>query len=439
MRPVHRLTALAVRPHLPRRTVRLRLTLVYGALFLVSGAALLAITYVLVARTTDVGVFKTNDGGSGVIIGSHPSAGARPQISTQGVGTPGAPLPDITPEQATHLAAQQHAAQMRQLLLSSGIALAIMAVVSIALGWMIAGRVLRPLRAITASVRDISATNLHERLALRGPDDELKELGGTFNALLTRLDAAFQAQRQFAANASHELRTPLTRQRALAQVALADPDADADTLRVAHERVLVAGVQQERLIDALLVLARGQAGPSGAEQVDLAQIAERVVADRRAEAMSFGLTVRRALSPASTTGDPRLIERLVSNLVDNALRHNVEDGRLEITTDERSGRSVLVVANTGPDVPASDIDRLLLPFQRLGRDRVGNSAGLGLSIVQAIADAHGATLSATPRPTGGLRIEVSFVRTSRRVVEHEAEGESLAGSDRRYAVAHRGG
>jgi signal transduction histidine kinase len=438
MRPVRRLAAFAVRPHLPRRTVRLRLTLVYGALFLVSGAALLAITYVLVARTTDVGVFKTSDGGSGVIIGSHPSAGARPQISTHGVGTPGAPLPDITPEQATHLAAQQHAAQMRQLLLSSGIALAIMAVVSIALGWMIAGRVLRPLRAITASVRDISATNLHERLALRGPDDELKELGGTFNALLTRLDAAFQAQRQFAANASHELRTPLTRQRALAQVALADPDADVDTLRVAHERVLVAGVQQERLIDALLVLARGQAGPSGAEQVDLAQIAERVVADRRAEAMSFGLTVRRALSPASTTGDPRLVERLVTNLVDNALRHNVDDGRVEITTDERNGRAVLTVTNTGPDVPASDIDRLLQPFQRLGRDRVGNSAGLGLSIVQAIADAHGATLGAVSRPTGGLSIEVSFVRTSRRVVEHEAEREPLAGPDRRYAVAHRG-
>lgn len=332
------------------------------------------------------------------------------------------------------------AGELHQLLLSSGIALGAMAVISIALGWFIAGRVLQPLRAITASVRDISATNLHERLALHGPDDELRELGDTFNALLTRLDASFQAQRRFIANASHELRTPLARQRALGQVALADPDASADALRVAHERVLVAGVQQERLIDALLVLARGQAGLYGTEGFDLAQITERVIEDRRAEAISLGVELRRALSPASTAGDPRLVEHLVANLIDNAVRHNIENGWVEIATGERDGQAVLTVANTGPTVPPTEIAQLFQPFRRLGTDRVGPGAGLGLSIVQAIADTHGATLTTKPRPAGGLHINAAFPhtdhRSTRSIVEDRAGHEPLSAADHGYAVAN---
>jgi len=431
VRPLRRLTALAVRPHLPRRTVRLRLTLVYGGLFLVSGAALLAFTYVLVDRVTDIGFFHAGNGVSGMVFGGTDSPGSRPGVTAESHLPTDAPLPRITPEQAQHLAGRQHAAEMHQLLLSSGIALGTMAVISIALGWFVAGRVLRPLRTITASVRDISATNLHERLAARGPDDELRELGDTFNALLTRLDASFQAQRRFVANASHELRTPLARQRALAQVALADPGADATTLRVAHERVLIAGVQQERLIDALLVLARGQAGVATHERVDLARIAWPVVAEARRGDVDLHCTLDRA----ATSGDPRLVERLVTNLVDNAIRHNVEDGQVDLTTAERDGQAVLTISNTGPLVPETEIDRLYQPFQRLGADRIGRGAGLGLSIVAAIADAHDAVLATTPNPTGGLCISVTFAGASSRVVEDEAERKPLARADRRYAMA----
>jgi signal transduction histidine kinase len=429
MHPIRRLTALGLRSRLPRRTVRLRLTAVYGGLFLVSGAALLAITYVLVDRLTDVGVFHTGDGSSGMVFGGGDAHAGRPGVTAHS-GPAGAPLPTITPAQAQRLAAQQHAAEMRQLLVSSGIALAIMVVIAVVLGWLVAGRVLRPLRSITTSVRDISATNLHERLTLRGPDDELRELGDTFNGLLTRLDTSFQAQRRFIANASHELRTPLARQRALAQVALADPDADAVTLRVAHERVLVAGQQQERLIDALLVLARGQAGLSSSGCIDLARIAWPVVA----EAERGDIDLRCTLDAAPVSGDSRLVERLVVNLVDNALRYNGPGGHVEVRTGVRGGQALLTVSNSGPVVPAADVDRLLQPFQRLGSERVGTGAGLGLSIVAAIADAHGATLTATPRPTGGLCIEVAFAPASGGVVEDEAEGEALTRADRRHAV-----
>lgn len=431
MHPLRRLTAPAMRPHLPRRTVRLRLTLVYGGLFLVSGAALLAITYVLVVHATNGVIFSGEN--FAVVAGTHDGAPPSSPPSTQTHGNGPAHIP--TPEQAEKIAKHQHAAELHQLLLQSGIALAIMVVIAIALGWFIAGRVLRPLRAITASVCDISATNLHERLALRGPDDELHELGDTFNALLGRLDASFQAQRRFVANASHELRTPLARQRALAQVALADPDASADTLRVAHERVLVAGVQQERLIDALLVLARGQAGLSAQEDFDLARVTWPVVA----EARRGDLDLRCTLDPAPAAGDPRLVERLVTNLVDNALRYNVPGGHVRITTGERDGQAVLTVNNSGPVVSGDEIDRLYQPFQRQGADRVGHRAGLGLSIVAAIADAHGAAVTTTPNPTGGLCIEVAFSRWSGRVVEHEPEREPLARADRRYAMANRSG
>jgi signal transduction histidine kinase len=307
-------------------------------------------------------------------------------------------------------ARQQHASVLHQLLIHSGIALAAMVLASIALGWIIAGRVLRPLRTITTAARDISANNLHQRLALEGPGDELKELGDTFDDLLARLEASFQSQRRFVANASHELRTPLARQRTVAQVALANPDATVGSLRAAHERALASGAEQERLIEALLTLTRVQAGLDRREAFDLATVTHQVLLSRRLEADARGLDVRAALSPTPTTGDARLIERLIANLVDNALRHNVPDGRVEVGTATEGGHALLSVINSGPVVPVTAVDELFQPFERLGADRTRqvDGLGLGLSIVQAIANAHDATIAVHPQAGGGLQIEVRF-------------------------------
>jgi len=273
-----------------------------------------------------------------------------------------------------------------------------------------AGRALRPLRTITAAAQRISASSLNERLALDGPDDEIKELGDTFDGLLARLEASFRSQRQFVANASHELRTPLGRQRLVSQLALNDPAATIESLRRAHERVLASGAEQEQLIEALLTLARGQAGLDRQEPFDLAGVSGQVLHGRRAEASYLGLDLRTAACPAPLTGDPRLAERMVANLVDNALRHNQAGGWIEVTTGTGAGHAFLTVANTGPQIPPTEADRPLQPFRRLGADRTGQGRGLGLglSIVQAIADAHGAALTALPRPGGGLRVEVTF-------------------------------
>jgi signal transduction histidine kinase len=412
---LRRLATVAASPRLPRRTVRLRLTLLYGGLFLLCGAALLAVTYVLVDHATAGYVFNGQNGAVGF---SRPPGGSTPsghpgQPTVQVSGGSGGLSPGQLLAQARRLEAQaahQHAAELHQLLIQSGLALAGMAAASLMLGWFVAGRVLRRLRTITLAAHEISATSLQERLALRGPDDELKELGDTFDGLLARLEASFNAQRQFVANASHELRTPLARQRVISQVALADPDATADTLRAAHERVLASGAQQERIIEALLTLARGQAGLGTREPFDLAEVAGQVLRARRPEAALRGLDLHETLSAAPASGDPRLAERLVANLVDNALNHNVAHGHADVATETRNGQAVVTVVNTGPVVPPAEVGRLLRPFQRLGADRTGHGQGLGLglSIVQAIATAHGASLAIDPRPGGGLRAEVRF-------------------------------
>jgi signal transduction histidine kinase len=420
-----RLTELALRPGLPRRTVRLRLTLLYGGLFLVSGAALLAITYALVVHNTSGFIFTQGNrtSASAVVEGSGASGGEReskPPVQSNGPPPGSRPrrIERLTPTQQRQQdkrladeAERQHASMLDELLLQSGIALGLMSVISIALGWLVAGRVLRPLRTITTAARQISATNLHERLELEGPDDELKELGDTFDDLLARLEAAFQSQRQFVANASHELRTPLARQRALVQVAIADPNATVKTLRAAHTRVLAAGAEQERLIKGLLTLTRAQRGLEECEPVDLARLASSIVRARHSEAESRGLEIHAVLSTAPTVGDPRLVESLLANLVDNALRYNVPGGQVDVTTAVRGGRSLLSISNTGALVPAGALERLFQPFQRLGSDRTrrrDEGSGLGLSIVKAIADAHDATIIARPQPEGGLHVDVSF-------------------------------
>jgi signal transduction histidine kinase len=285
-----------------------------------------------------------------------------------------------------------------------------MTVISVGLGWLVAGRMLRPLRMITTAAQRISASNLHERLAMTGPDDELRELSDTFDGLLGRLERAFDAQRQFVANASHELRTPLARQRAFIEVALDDAGRTVDSLERACARVLVASEQQERLIDALLTLAQSQRGLNLREPVDLSAVVVGVVQTRQPEAQGRGLRVHARLAEAPVLGDARLAERLAVNLVANAIVHNIPGGWIEIATRVSGGNAILSVANTGPVIPPAEVQRLFEPFQRLGADRIGghNGLGLGLSIVKAIAGAHDAQLSAHARPGGGLEIQARF-------------------------------
>ena len=283
-------------------------------------------------------------------------------------------------------------------------------VVALLVAWWLAGRFLRPLRAITTAAQEISATNLHRRLGLNGPDDELTELGRTLDDLFGRLEASFESQRHFVANASHELRTPLAGQRTLLQVALADPDASPEALRAACEEALQLGDQQERLLDALLTLATSERGLDRSEHVDLSTVAEEVLRGPRPEIEQLGLDIRTALMPAPFPGDSRLAERLVANLFDNAVRHNIVGGNVQVSTRTESGHAVLSITNSGPIIPPEDIERLFQPFQQIGSERVRHKDGhgLGLAIVQAIAQAHGAKLTAHPRPEGGLQIEVNF-------------------------------
>jgi signal transduction histidine kinase len=277
------------------------------------------------------------------------------------------------------------------------------------LGWLAAGRILRPLTTITATARRISATSLTQRLDLHGPDDELKELGDTLDSLFDRLEDSFQAQRHFVANASHELRTPLSADRTLLQVSLEDPDAPGPWQAVAQE-LLDSNTEQERLIEALLALATSQAGLHHREPVDLSALVSSVLLTPRHEVNRLGLYVETVTKPAVLDGDPVLAERLVANLVDNAVRHNIPGGHVQVTTRTSGGHAVLSVTNTGPAIPPETVDRLFQPFQRLRAHHADKSDGhgLGLSIVAAIATAHDATVIAQAQPGGGLSVNVTF-------------------------------
>ena len=324
---------------LPRRTVRLRLTLLYGSLFLVAGAALLAITYGLVAQQSQKKrsvQAVIQEGPTGPMTTVRIGSDVRPPVALPAGGAAG------NVRFAQKVVDETQAQQLRSQLAVSALALGIMALGSVLLGWLVAGRALRPLRTMTAATRQISEENLHERLALRGPDDELKELGDTIDGLLARLQGAFEAQRRFVANASHELRTPLTLERAMIEVALADPNADAASLRAVCERVLAAGAEQERVIEALLTLARSQRGLEERRPFDLAAVAEAALADLGPEPR-----VEAMLEQAATCGDQRLVERLVVNLLDNAVRHNVRGGWSAAHLRRRRARAA-GVENSGP-------------------------------------------------------------------------------------------
>jgi signal transduction histidine kinase len=386
------------RPRLPRRTIRLRLALLYGGVFFVSGAILLALIYGAVANTHR----------------AYTQALPAPLIHTSSSHAAPSPLPPgVEGVKVSVVDSNQRIADLQVLAIVSAIALAVMAAVSMGLGWLIAGRVLRPLRTITSTARDISATNLHRRLALEGPDDEFKELGDTFDGLLGRLEQSFQSQRQFVANASHELRTPLARLKTLAQVALSDPDASVESLRAAHERVLAAEQQLEGLIGALLNLAGSERNLEHREPVELMAVSEAAIAARRQEIEQRDLRLTATLYGARLEGNRQLLELLVANLLDNAIEHNTIGGRIEVRTTTTEGQAILSVTNDGSVIPAEELDRLQRPFQRLETARTshGDGHGLGLSIVHAIATAHGATLVARARPDGGLEMEVRFPLT----------------------------
>jgi signal transduction histidine kinase len=362
-----------------RPTLRARMTLLYGAVICASGVALLGVTQTLVPGLFQRGVQKA-----------------------RGPGLPGA----VTAGPPTRIPLTVGSAVFWNDVAS----LMIMAVFSLAAGWLIAGRFVRPLRSIITTARDISASNLHRRLGVRGRSDEFTELGQTLDDLFARLEASFQAQRYFIANASHELRTPLTAGRALLQVALTDPQPTAETLRATCEELVELGDQQERLISALLALAGSQRGIGQLECLDLADITRDVLLARQEEAERHGIHLRTALNAAPVTADPNLAESLVANLLDNAIRHNVADGQAEISTALTTAGAVVSVSNTGPLIPPDSMEDLFQPFRQLGTERTrrGEGHGLGLAIVRAIADAHGAALTARARPAGGLDVEVIF-------------------------------
>jgi signal transduction histidine kinase len=391
-------------PRMPRPTMRLRLTLLCGALFVLVGAALLGVTYVISA-TTGLTVNVAPNGEVSVTFGG-PFGGGDANTFVAPFGGSPADLPAVI----RAVVEAQHAAEQQYFLVLSVLAVAILSLASVLIGWFVVGRVLRPLRTMTHAAREISSSNLGLRIAAHGPDDELRDLGETFDDLLGRLERSFEAQRQFVANASHELRTPLARERALVQYALSDPQPTLDTWRATFERVLVAEQQQERLLEALFTLARGERGLERRLPVDLADVADGALRSQSLDVEGRGLRVKAHLAPAVVLGDPQLLERLAANLVENAARYNVPSGDLDVTTETRPGEAILRVANTGPAIASLDVDRLFEPFRRLQPDRTTREegSGLGLSIVRAIASAHDGSVRAIARDGGGLEVEVSL-------------------------------
>jgi signal transduction histidine kinase len=362
-----------------RPTLRARMALLYSAVICASGVALLGVTQLLAPGLFQRDVHQAGGPGQpGAALAGHPAR---------------VPLP------------------VGSALFWNDVAvLAIMAALSVTAGWLIAGRFVRPLRSIITTARDISASSLHRRLGVRGRGDEFTELGQTLDDLFGRLEASFEAQRNFVANASHELRTPLTAGRALLQVALGDPEPTVETLRATCEELVELGNQQEGLISALLALASSQRGIGQLECLDLADIAGDVLLTRQEEAELRGIQLHAALGAAPVTADPNLAESLVANLLDNAIRHNHPGGQVQISTALTTAGTVVSVSNTGTIIPPDTLEELFQPFRRLGteRTRLGDGHGLGLAIVCAIVDTYGAALAARARPAGGLDIEVTF-------------------------------
>jgi signal transduction histidine kinase len=408
-------------------TIRFRLTLWYAGLFLLAGIVLLTLVYVLVDRA-----FPSTDPNFLESVGDRPGVQLRRDVLEElglfqprnpGPGRPGDPPPN-TRFQERELGAvlafleegRQEARDqaLRTLVVQSSVALAAMLVLSVVAGWIVAGRMLRPVSNITDTVRRIGSERLHERVALAGPRDELKELADQFDAMLERLDEAFRAQREFVANASHELRTPLAVMRAELDVTFSDPEATTDDMRASAEVVQRAIQRAEALVTALLTLERADAPRTVSEPVDLAALA-RAVLDQRAEvARERGIELRPALQPATFEGDPVLMERLIENLVGNALAYNhppdgpTPVGWIEVDTHLEGETAVLRVANSGAAIDPSTAPTLFERFRRMdtSRSRETGGYGLGLAIVRAVAQHHGGEATARSLPAGGLEVTV---------------------------------
>jgi signal transduction histidine kinase len=376
----------------------MRLTLLYGGLFLLAGVMLIFLMYFLVESN----------------LSGDPPVGIQQDGHT--------------------LELVQLAERFRQLrtrvldtfLRQSILALAITTVAAVAIAWMIAGRVLRPLHRITDTAQRVAERSLHERIGLQGPPDELKKLADTFDAMLERLDRAFDSQRRFAANASHELRTPLAINRTLLEVALAYGDLKPE-LRALHTTLLATNERTERMVDGLLTLARSENREIKRRPVDLADAAAYAVEVTAAEASEAGVAVEAVPDTAPTTGDPALLERLALNLVHNGIRHNHRGGWVDVKTGDgpMAGWVELTVTNTGPEIPPYDVDELFEPFRRQRGQRTANDhgVGLGLSIVRSVARTHGGDAQATPRAGGGLVVRVRLPKAV------DLGGKGTSGSD----------
>ena len=391
-------------------TLRARLTLVYGGAFLLAGLVLVGVMYLLVRNR----------------LGPRDRVFVR-EVTERAPGPSGTPFEQSvpTPPAGSGVAVQEYADQVKQavvdydagtmeaLLRYSIVAVFVLLLLAGFIGWLMAGRTLHPLQEITATARRASERNLHERIALQGPQDELKELADTFDAMLERLDQSFAGQRRFVANASHELRTPLAVSRTVLEVALGDPAASGD-LRQVGRTLLATNERSERLIDGLLALANGDSELSLRVPVDLADVVAQTLDQVAAEAADREVSVASALAPAPATGDGVLLERLVLNLLQNGVRHNAPGGWVDVTTGTSPGGGAeIVVANSGPVVPPYEVDALFEPFRRLDAERTGSDrgVGLGLSIVRSVARAHGGMAAAFPRDApdgGGLVVRVSL-------------------------------
>ncbi|MFJ4006594.1 sensor histidine kinase [Streptomyces sp. NPDC090023] len=396
-----------------RPTIRIRLTLLYGGMFLIAGILLLSIIYLLAAQAISSGnqpLFK--------IVGYQDlrvSSGNCPVINN----TTSLSLQDFNTA-ISHCVDQQRQAALDNLLSRSLLALLGLAVIAFAFGYAMAGRVLSPLGRITRTARQVAGSDLSRRIELDGPDDELKELADTFDDMLERLQRAFTAQQRFVGNASHELRTPLAINRTLLEVHLSDPDAPVE-LQQLGKTLLATNERSEQLVEGLLLLARSDNQIVERGPVDLAEVAGQAIDQVRGEAETRSVEIRSELEPAVVRGNGVLLERIALNLVQNAVRYNVapdetregeaaESGWVEVSTAVQHGRAVLTVSNTGPVVPAYEIDNLFEPFRRLRTERTGSDkgVGLGLSIVRSVARAHGGHIAAVPREGGGLVMRVTL-------------------------------
>ncbi|MGW0905420.1 sensor histidine kinase [Streptomyces sp. NPDC002853] len=380
-----------------RPTIRIRLTLLYGGMFLIAGILLLSIIYLLAAQALNVGSdlpFKIVSG----------------QVASDSCNFPSSPSAGELNNAMNACVNEQRQHALDNLLSRSLLALLGLAVIAFAFGYAMAGRVLSPLGRITRTARRVAGTDLSRRIELDGPDDELKELSDTFDEMLDRLERAFTAQQRFVGNASHELRTPLAINRTLLEVHLSDPGAPAE-LQQLGKTLLATNERSEQLVEGLLLLARSDNQIVERKPVDLAEVADRAVDQVLAEADAKGVEIRGERGPAVVQGNGVLLERIALNLVQNAVRYNVPDeGWVEVTTEAQHGQAVLVVSNTGPVVPAYEIDNLFEPFRRLRTERTGSDkgVGLGLSIARSVARAHGGRIIAEPREGGGLVMRVTL-------------------------------